>query len=53
MKQHVGLVATDFIVNKENLSIVFYRQNKISSPHLNQMPLVTKRGMWIDEVLEA
>ncbi len=39
------------IINKENCPPTVELQNKIST-QLNQVPLTTKRGMWIDEALE-
>jgi hypothetical protein len=39
------------IINKENCPPTVELQNNIST-QLNQVPLTTKRGMWIDEALE-
>jgi hypothetical protein len=49
----LDLQATNPIVNKENLPLVLDPQTKRSAPQLNQVHSKTKKGLWIDEPLEA
>jgi hypothetical protein len=48
----LDLQATDLTSNIENLPLVLDPQKNKSTPQLNQMPLTTRRGMWMDEALE-
>jgi hypothetical protein len=49
----LDLQATNLTVNKENLPLVLDPQTKRSAPQLNQVHSKTKKGLWIDEPLEA
>ncbi len=49
----LDLQVANLVGNKENLPHVLHPQSKRSTPHLNQMLPKTRKGMWIDEMLEV
>jgi hypothetical protein len=52
MDQHVGFVSHRPYIKQRKTSLVPDPQKKKSTPQLNQVPLTTRRGMWMDEALE-